>query len=82
MHEFAIKLDMREGVTQTQQQELDFEEENYNKLMKDLGDLKELKLTKQADLKLATQDALFEEEKIAQEIDKLRKEKDYLIGKQ
>lgn len=50
--------------------------------MKDLADLKELKSSKQADLKLASQDVLFEEEKIGREIDKLRKEKDYLIGKQ
>jgi len=44
MHEYAIKLELREGVTQTQSEELEFHEEKYNKLMSDLTELKETKM--------------------------------------
>ncbi|CDW71875.1 UNKNOWN [Stylonychia lemnae] len=81
MHEFAIKLDMKEGVTQTQQEELFQEEEKYDKLMKDLSDLQELKQTKKTEYKLAQQDCIYEEERINIEIDKIRKEKDYYFSK-
>lgn len=49
--------------------------------MKDLSDLHELKNTKKNELRLAKEDAIFEEEKINSEIEKLRKEKDYLLMK-
>eukprot|EP00347_Sterkiella_histriomuscorum_P020655 403336974 len=81
MHEFAIKLDMKQGLTLTQQEELIKEEDTYNKLMKDLSDLHELKQTTQTEFKLAKQDCQYEEERIYQEIDKLRKEKDYFVNK-
>jgi len=44
MHEYAIKLELKEGATQTQQEELEYGEERYNRLMKDLTELKEIKL--------------------------------------
>jgi hypothetical protein len=50
MHEYAIKLELREGVTQTQSEELEFHEEKYNKLMSDLTELKETKMEYSNDL--------------------------------
>ena len=41
MHEYAVKLEQKEGTTQTQQEELEFHEEKYNRLMTDLTELKE-----------------------------------------
>jgi len=43
MHEYAVKLELKEGVTQTQTLELQSSEQKYNKLMKDLTDMKALK---------------------------------------
>jgi hypothetical protein len=41
MQEFAIKLQLKSGANQLQQEELEREEENYNRLMKNLTELKE-----------------------------------------
>jgi hypothetical protein len=40
MHEYAVKLEQKEGTTQTQQEEMEFHEEKYNRLMTDLTELK------------------------------------------
>jgi len=40
MNEYAIKLQMKAGNFNIQQEELEKEEENYNKLMTTLADLK------------------------------------------
>ena len=47
MHEFTIKIEMKGGVSVTQQEELDREEEYYDKLMKEFTELKSLKEQKQ-----------------------------------
>lgn len=82
MHEYAIKLELREGATQTQQEELVFHEEKYNRLMNDLTELKEIKLQKSNELATRKQDTAFEMDKVQGEIEKARKEKDYLIHRQ
>ena len=43
MHEYTIKLEMKGGVSVTQQEELDREEEHYNRLMSQLQELKDQK---------------------------------------
>jgi hypothetical protein len=43
MHEYAVKLEQREGTSETQQEELEFNEDKYNRLMRDLTELKEMK---------------------------------------
>ena len=50
MHEYTVKLELKEGVTQTQTLELQASEELYNKLMKDLTDMKALKKEQSAEL--------------------------------
>jgi peptidoglycan hydrolase CwlO-like protein len=50
MHEYTVKLELKEGVTQTQTQELQASEQLYNKLMKDLTDMKALKKEQSAEL--------------------------------
>lgn len=52
MHEYAIKLDMKSGLTQTHQQDLESEEELYTKSLRDLSAMQELKQLKLDDLKL------------------------------
>lgn len=81
MHEYAIKLELKEGVTQTQQEDLDYQEERYNKLMKDHTDLKEIKMNQLSEMHLKKDDIFYEEDWIQSDIEKLRKEKDYLQGK-
>lgn len=49
--------------------------------MKDLTELKEIKLQKSNELATRKQDTAFEMEKVLGEIEKMRKEKDYLIHK-
>jgi hypothetical protein len=49
--------------------------------MKDLTDLKEIKLNSKNDLRLKKEDNIFEVDKIQDELEKLRKEKDYLVTK-
>ena len=82
MHEYAIKLELKEGVSQTQSEELEYHEDRYNRLMNDLTELKEIKMQKSNELTLKKQDTAFELEKVKGEIEKLRKEKDYLIQRQ
>lgn len=50
MHEYAVKLEQREGTSETQQEELDFNEDKYNRLMRDLTELKEMKQQKSNDI--------------------------------
>ena len=50
MHEYTVKLEFKEGVTQTQTLELQASEQLYNKLMKDLTDMKALKKEQSAEL--------------------------------
>jgi heme oxygenase len=50
MHEYTVKLELKEGVTQTQTLELQASEQLYNKLMKDLTDMKALKKEQSAEL--------------------------------
>jgi hypothetical protein len=45
-HEYAVKLEQKEGTTETQQEELKFHEEKYNKLMVDLTELKKTRKDK------------------------------------
>lgn len=82
MHEYTIKLELKEGVTQTQQEDLEKEESKYNKLMKDLTDLKDTKMSQLAQLRSQKDDINFDEEKIQSDITQRRKEKDYLIAKE
>jgi hypothetical protein len=68
MHEYAIKLELREGVTQTQQEELEYHEEKYNKLMSDLTELKESKLQQSNLLEKTKQEVNAKAESIARDI--------------
>ena len=52
MHEYAVKLEQKEGTNETQQEELEFNEDKYNRLMGDLTDLKEMKHQKANDIQL------------------------------
>ena len=79
MHEYTILLEMKGGVSVTQQEELDIEEENYNRLMGELTQLKDLKDQKMNESKLIEQDALFEESQANNEMERLRNEKQYLV---
>lgn len=61
MHEYAIQLDMQEGVTQKQQYELEEEEDNYNHLMNVLKELREAKNIKVQDYKNHIKEDMSEE---------------------
>ena len=39
MHEYVIKLELKEGITQTQEEDLEIHENQYNRLMSDLTEL-------------------------------------------
>ena len=82
MHEYAVKLEQREGTNETQQEELEFHEDKYNRLMKDLTELKEMKHQKSNDILVRKQEVAFMAEKLQTEIERLRREKDNLINKQ
>lgn len=82
MHEYAVKLEQREGTSETQQEELEFNEDKYNRLMKDLTELKEMKHQKSNDIMVKKQEVTYMQEKTANEIERLRREKDNLITKQ
>jgi hypothetical protein len=43
MHEYAVKLEQKEGTTQTQQEELEFHEDKYKRLMTDLTQMKAMR---------------------------------------
>ena len=82
MHEYAVKLEQREGTSETQQEELEFNEDKYNRLMRDLTELKEMKQQKSNDIAVKKQEVTYMQEKTANEIERLRREKDNLITKQ
>lgn len=82
MHEYAVKLEQKEGTSETQQEELEFNEDKYNRLMTDLTELKEMKHQKSNDILLKKQEVNFQQEKLLTEIERLRREKDNLITKQ
>ncbi len=81
MHEYAVKLEQREGASETQQEELEFNEEKYNRLMGDLTELKAMKQSKKSDSDVKKQEVAFMQEKTAAEIERLRRDKDNLIIK-
>lgn len=81
MHEYAVKLEQKEGTTQTQQEELEFHEEKYNRLMTDLTELKEARTQKTNEIAVKKQEQTHELEKVNQEIERLRRDKDHLINK-
>eukprot|EP00347_Sterkiella_histriomuscorum_P022589 403337913 len=82
MHEFAVQLDMREGVNQNQQEELYKEEDVYNELMAILTELRQTKNNKVLDYKMMHDDTHEEENTIYQEIETLKNIKDQLVVKQ
>ena len=82
MHEYAVQLDMQEGVTQSQQEEVEHEEDNYNNLMRTLSDLRLMKNTKVIDLKNQRKDDISEEDTQNKNIESLRILKDQLVTKQ
>jgi hypothetical protein len=82
MHEYAVKLEQKEGTNETQQEELEFNEDKYNRLMGDLTELKEMKHQKSNDILVKKQEVSHMQEKTAIEIERLRREKDNLITKQ
>lgn len=81
MHEYAIKLELREGATQTQQEDLEHNEERYNRLMSDLTELKEIKEQKSKELAKSKADTNFKMEEVQADIEKLRREKEHLVAK-
>jgi hypothetical protein len=56
MHEYAVKLELKEGVTQTQQSELQENEAKYNRLMNDLTEMKKLKKQQADELAMRKQE--------------------------
>ncbi len=82
MHEYAVKLEQKEGTTQTQQEEMEFHEEKYNRLMTDLTELKAARHQKTNEIALKKQEQSHELEKLNHEIERLRRDKDHLINKQ
>lgn len=72
---------MKGGISVTQQEELDTEEENYNHLMRELTELKDMKEQKMSEHKVIEQDAEFEESQAANDMDRLKNEKQYLVQK-
>jgi hypothetical protein len=56
MHEYAVKLELKEGVTQTQQSELQENEAKYNRLMNDLTEIKKLKKQQADELAMRKQE--------------------------
>ncbi len=59
MHEYAVKLEQREGTSETQQEELEFNEDKYNRLMRDLTELKEMKQQKSNDIAVKKQEVTY-----------------------
>ena len=82
MHEYVIKLELKEGITQTQEEDLEIHENQYNRLMSDLTELKELKEQKSNEVQQRKQDTSFQMDRVNDDNEKLRKEKEYLIQKQ
>lgn len=82
MHEYVIKLELKEGITQTQEEDLEIHENQYNRLMSDLTELKELKEQKCNEVQQRKQDTSFQMDRVNDDNEKLRKEKEYLIQKQ
>ena len=56
MQEFAIKLSYKQGLSDQQQVELEKEEEKYNRLMKNLSEMKELQQQSQSEFKRRKED--------------------------
>jgi hypothetical protein len=61
---------------------LEFHEEKYNRLMTDLTELKEARQQKTNEIALKRQEQTHELDKVNQEIERLRRDKDHLINKQ
>ncbi|CDW76830.1 UNKNOWN [Stylonychia lemnae] len=81
MHEFAVQLDMKEGVNQNQLEELQFEEETYNELMTLLTGLREMKNNNVMDIKIQADDTINEEKQLNQDIEALKQLKEILVQK-
>lgn len=69
MHEFAVQLDMKEGVTQSQQEEVEQEEDSYKNLMRILTELRETKNSKVYEFKSLRKENVSEEELTNKEIE-------------
>lgn len=79
MHEYAVKLELKEGVTQTQQSELTENEAKYNRLMNDLAEIKRLKKQQADELASRKQETAERMMKINAVNEQLRKDKEYLV---
>ena len=53
MNEQTLKLELKEGISQTQTEELAAEEENYKQLTESLKEIKEIKVAFYNEIKLA-----------------------------
>jgi len=76
MHEYAVKLELKEGVTQTQQFELLENEARHNRLMGDLTEMKKLKKQQADELAMRKQETAERMMKINAANEQLRREKE------
>ena len=82
MHEYAIKLELKEGADQTQQEDLESSEDTYNRLMAGLTELKAIKIQKADEVLLRKTDNTFQSGRVNGDIEKLRRDKESMVSKQ